>query len=182
MTIEDTLTRIAVALEALADTHAPVTLACAPAADTLDRDPNTLDLPGVEPLAAAGVQAPAETPKATRTRKPKPETVVEPEPPVDMTGAEAEAALHGHLSPAVDATLEAIGARIAEVIEVSDKPAAEYKDVQAAATAFSQVGNRDGVLAIFADFGIKTLKDLKPADFQRAIDAFNSATAELAAA
>jgi hypothetical protein len=170
MTIEDTLTRIAVALEALAAKHGAYYAPIAP--DTLDRDPNTLELPGVEPLAAAGVQAAAETPKATRTRKPKPDPVVEPEPPVDMTGAEAEAVLHGHLvEPEAAAAPE----------PVAEAPAAEYKDVQAAATAFSQVGNRDGVLAIFADFGIKTLKDLKPADFQRAIDAFTGATAALQA-
>lgn len=178
MSLETTFERIAVALEQLAANSNSNTSALEEtmallevAAAAPDRDPDTLELPGIE--APDGVQAAAETPKATRNRKPKPDPVVEPEVPA-MTGAEAEAALHGHsVVPDEPVVVETV---------VATKPAPEYKDVQAAATAFSQVGNRDGVLAIFAGFDIKTLKDLKPADFQRAIDAFDGATAALAGA
>jgi hypothetical protein len=170
MTIEATLERIATALEVLAE-------------NSIAKDTVT---DGVAPETGK----PAATKRAPRGSKG--ETAAPAEPPV-MTGAEAEAALNGHLNapaptaaetetPAAPASAPAATtAAPAQPQEPATAPspevaaAPEYKHVQAAATDYSQVGNRDGVMAIFSEFGIKTLKDLKPAQYADIIAKFNGA-------
>jgi len=58
-----------------------------------------------------------------------------------------------------------------------------YADVQAAAHAYSQVGDREGVLDIFGTLGgIKNLKELQQDRYAEAVAKFNAAAALVAAA
>lgn len=153
MTLEATLERIAAALEVLAENS---TASATQLANTTPPPVPEADKPVVKRTSRAAKETPA---------------TVEPEKseaPATDTASEAPAAAG---DPVETPTTEA----------APPAPSVEYKDVQAAATAYSQVGNRDGVMSIFADFGIKTLKDLKEAQYADIVVKFKSATEALQA-
>lgn len=175
MTIEATLERIATALEQIANnapkTDVPSDAEAAQAAAWLRTtlDPYIPKPESVRPTPQDG----ADTPKsvASTTTKGKKKPVAEEKPAVPtVAAAPAEANPAAPAQPTTTAESPANAA--------ADTPIT-YLDLQTAATHYSLVGDRDGVLAIFAQFEIKTLKQLKENQWPAVIAAFNTATAEI---
>jgi len=172
MTLEATLTRIADALERIADggtltlvPPSPQTISeiyeafCASReiADTVVPDPATLAEVKAE-LAAAQVQAPAETTKkGGRPRKPAAEAPVET-PAVEPTPDPAEP---GH------------------PVEPAPTTAPSYDDITKEVTKLAALGGREAVLEVFKALGnINRLQDLHESRYAEARLLFIAAIAE----
>lgn len=76
---------------------------------------------------------------------------------VQMTGAEAEKALHGHANNPADAPT--------------------YQATADAVTKLARTKGRDAAVAVLNEFGVAKLPDIQPNDFQKVIDACEKAGA-----
>lgn len=152
MTLEATLERIAVALEKIAENGTPVQVTGAP--------------PEIETPASPEKQ-PAKRSRAKADKDPSPAAPDTTAPAPQPTTAQSP-------EPAAAPASEAPAAAATPV--PAAPPAVTLADVQKAAHAYAQIGNRDGVMAIFKELGgITNLKDLKEDLYAEAVKKFTDA-------
>ena len=160
MTLEATLERIAVALEKIA--------ANTELKQTVSGPIQVALVSGT--LPAESTETPEKQPTKSRSNK---KADKDPSPAAPASTAPAP-------QPTTAPSPEPAAAPVSEAAASPEAPAAPpavtFADVQAAAHAYAQIGNRDGVMAIFKELGgISNLKDLNEDRYPEAVKKFNDA-------